>query len=61
MSKVYPTAATPDDLLKDGQVIMSGGFGVGDIPDELIAAVRDSGVKDLITVSDNAARNATRT
>jgi 3-oxoacid CoA-transferase subunit A len=61
MSKVYPTAAAPDALLKDGQVIMSGGFGVGDIPDGLIAAVRDSGVKDLITVSDNAARNATRT
>jgi 3-oxoacid CoA-transferase subunit A len=56
MSKVYPTAAAAlDDLLKDGQVIMSGGFGVNGIPDVLIAAVRDSGVKDLITVSNNAA------
>jgi 3-oxoacid CoA-transferase subunit A len=56
MSKVYPTAAAAlDDLLKDGQVIMSGGFGVNGIPDVLIAAVRDCGVKDLITVSNNAA------
>jgi 3-oxoacid CoA-transferase subunit A len=56
MNKVYPTAAAAlDDLLKDGQVIMSGGFGVSGIPDELIAAVRDSGIKELITVSNNAA------
>jgi 3-oxoacid CoA-transferase subunit A len=56
MSKVYPTAAAAlDDLLKDGQVIMSGGFGFSGIPDELIAAVYDSGVKDLTTVSNNAA------
>ncbi|MGF6603818.1 3-oxoacid CoA-transferase subunit A [Paraburkholderia sp. GAS448] len=56
MSKVYPTAAAAlDGLLKDGQVMMSGGFGICGIPTELIAAVRDSGVKDLITVSNNAA------
>jgi 3-oxoacid CoA-transferase subunit A len=56
MSRVYPTAAAAlDGLLKDGQMIMSGGFGVCGIPAELIAAVRDSGVKDLITVSNNAA------
>jgi 3-oxoacid CoA-transferase subunit A len=56
MSKVYPTAAAAlDGLLKDGQMIMSGGFGVCGIPAELIAAVRDSRVKDLITVSNNAA------
>jgi 3-oxoacid CoA-transferase subunit A len=56
MSKVYPTAAAAlDGLLKDGQVMMSGGFGICGIPAELIAAVRDSGVKDLITVSNNAA------
>jgi 3-oxoacid CoA-transferase subunit A len=56
MSKVYPTAAAAlADLLKDRQVIMAGGFGVSGLPDELIAAVRDSGVKDLITVSNNAA------
>jgi 3-oxoacid CoA-transferase subunit A len=56
MSKVYPTAAAAlDGLLKDGQVMMSGGFGICGVPTELIAAVRDSGVKDLITVSNNAA------
>jgi 3-oxoacid CoA-transferase subunit A len=56
MSKVYPTAAAAlDGLLKDGQVMMSGGFGICGIPTELIAAVRDSGVKELITVSNNAA------
>jgi 3-oxoacid CoA-transferase subunit A len=56
MSKVYPTAAAAlDGLLKDGQVMMSGGFGICGIPTELIAAVRDSGVKGLITVSNNAA------
>jgi len=54
MSKVYPTAAALDDLLKDGQVIMSGGFGVSGIPDELIAVVRDSGVRGLTTISNNA-------
>jgi 3-oxoacid CoA-transferase subunit A len=55
MSKVYPTAAAAlDGLLKDGQLIMAGGFGVGGIPAELIAAVRDSGVQGLTTVSNNA-------
>jgi 3-oxoacid CoA-transferase subunit A len=56
MSKVYPTAAAAlDGLLKDGQTIMSGGFGVAGIPDKLIAVVRDSGVRELTTVSNNAA------
>jgi 3-oxoacid CoA-transferase subunit A len=56
MSKVYPTtAAALDGLLKDDQMIMSGGFGVSGIPAELIAAVRDSGVRGLTTVSNNAA------
>ena len=56
MNKVYPTAAAAlDGLLKDGQMIMCGGFGVSGMPDELIGAVRDSGVKGLITVSNNAA------
>jgi 3-oxoacid CoA-transferase subunit A len=56
MSKVYPTtAAALDGLLKDDQMIMSGGFGVSGIPAELIAVVRDSGVRGLTTVSNNAA------
>ncbi len=56
MSKVCPTtAAALDYLLKDGQMIMSGGFGVSSIPAELIAAVRDSGVQGLTSVSNNAA------
>jgi 3-oxoacid CoA-transferase subunit A len=56
MSKVYSTASVAlDGLLKDGQMFMVGGFGVSGIPAELIAAVRDSGVHGLTTVSNNAA------
>ena len=60
MSKVYPTAAAAlEGLLKDGQMIMSGGFGICGIPAELILAVRDSGVKGLTAVSNNAALDGT--
>ena len=41
-------------LLRDGMTIMAGGFGLCGIPESLIAAVRDSGVKDLTVVSNNA-------
>ncbi|WP_206995780.1 CoA transferase subunit A [Trinickia mobilis] len=55
MGKVFPTAAAAlDGLLRDGQMIMAGGFGICGLPDELIEAVRDSGVRDLTTVSNNA-------
>ena len=41
-------------LLRDGMTIMAGGFGLCGIPETLIAAVRDSGVKDLTVISNNA-------
>ncbi|MBC9177071.1 CoA transferase subunit A [Pseudoroseomonas ludipueritiae] len=55
MRKVYPDARTAlDGLLRDGMLIHSGGFGLSGIPAALIAAIRDSGVKDLTVVSNNA-------
>jgi 3-oxoacid CoA-transferase subunit A len=41
-------------VLKDGMTIMSGGFGLCGIPSVLIEAVRESGVKDLTVISNNA-------
>ena len=41
-------------LLRDGMTIMAGGFGLCGIPESLIAAVRDSDVKDLTVISNNA-------
>jgi len=40
-------------VLFDGMTIMSGGFGVCGIPENLIAAIRESGVKELTVVSNN--------
>ena len=55
MSKVYPDArAALADLLRDGMMIHAGGFGLSGIPSLLIGAIRDSGVKDLTFVSNNA-------
>jgi 3-oxoacid CoA-transferase subunit A len=55
MKKVYPDARTAlADVLKDGMLIMSGGFGLCGIPETLIQAIRDSGVKNLTVVSNNA-------
>ncbi len=54
-NEVYPDAAAAlDGLLFDGMTIMSGGFGLCGIPELLIAALRDSGVKDLTFISNNA-------
>ena len=53
--KIYPTAeAALDGLLRDGMLIASGGFGLCGIPERLLDAVRDSGVKDLTFASNNA-------
>ena len=53
--KLYPDAASAlDGLLKDGLLIACGGFGLCGIPERLIDAVRDSGVKDLTFASNNA-------
>jgi 3-oxoacid CoA-transferase subunit A len=55
MNKVYPDArAALAGLLKDGMTIMAGGFGLCGIPESLILAIRDSGVKNLTVVSNNA-------
>lgn len=55
MNKVYPSAAAAlADVVKDGQIIAVGGFGLCGIPEALIAALRDLGVKDLTCVSNNA-------
>jgi 3-oxoacid CoA-transferase subunit A len=55
MKKVYPDArAALAGLLKDGMLIMAGGFGLCGIPESLIKAIRESGVKNLTVVSNNA-------
>jgi 3-oxoacid CoA-transferase subunit A len=55
MNKVYPSAAAAlADVVKDGQTIAVGGFGLCGIPEALITALRDSGVKGLTCVSNNA-------
>ncbi|MDT7951864.1 MAG: CoA transferase subunit A [Acetobacteraceae bacterium] len=54
-NKVYPDAkAALAGLLHDGMLIMAGGFGLCGIPTALIEAIRDSGVKDLTFISNNA-------
>jgi 3-oxoacid CoA-transferase subunit A len=55
MKKVYSDAQTAlAGLLKDGMMIMAGGFGLCGIPETLIKAICDSGVKNLTVVSNNA-------
>ena len=55
MKKVYPGArAALEGVLFDGMTVMSGGFGLCGIPENLIAALRDSGVKNLTVISNNA-------
>ena len=55
MRKVFPGAsAALEGVLFDGMTIMSGGFGLCGIPENLILALRDSGVKDLTVISNNA-------
>lgn len=54
MNKVFSDAkAALDGLLFDGMTIMSGGFGLCGIPEHLILALRDSGVKDITVISNN--------
>ena len=55
MKKVYAGAAEAlDGVLRDGMLIAAGGFGLSGIPELLIAAIRDAGVKDLTVASNNA-------
>jgi 3-oxoacid CoA-transferase subunit A len=55
MDKVYPDAASAlAGIVKDGQTIAVGGFGLCGIPEALIGALRDSGVQNLTAISNNA-------
>jgi 3-oxoacid CoA-transferase subunit A len=55
MNKVFKTPEEAmEGLCKDGMTVMSGGFGLCGIPENLIAALRDSGAKDLTVISNNA-------
>ena len=54
-SKVFPDAASAlRDVVKDGMTLMCGGFGACGIPENLIGALHDSGVRNLTVVSNNA-------
>jgi 3-oxoacid CoA-transferase subunit A len=55
MNKVYANAAQAlAGVVKDGQLFAVGGFGLCGIPEALIAALRDSGVKNITCISNNA-------
>ncbi|HNR77632.1 MAG TPA: CoA transferase subunit A [Parvularculaceae bacterium] len=55
MEKIQKDARSAlDGLLFDGMTIMAGGFGLCGIPENLILAIRDSGVKNLTVISNNA-------
>src|SRR3982751_6227254 len=55
MKKLYPNAAAAlKGIVKDGQTIAIGGFGLCGIPEALIAGLPDSGVKGLTAISNNA-------
>jgi 3-oxoacid CoA-transferase subunit A len=53
--KIFPNAASAlQGLLHDGMIIMSGGFGLCGIPENLLLALRDSSIKNLTVISNNA-------
>ncbi|MFZ9180202.1 MAG: CoA transferase subunit A, partial [Limnohabitans sp.] len=55
MNKIFPSAAEAlKDIVADGQLMAVGGFGLCGIPEALIAALRDTGVKNLTLISNNA-------
>jgi len=54
MNKVYPDASSAlEGLLFDNMTVMAGGFGLCGIPEHLIVAMRDAGVKDITVISNN--------
>ena len=54
-NKVFQSAADAlQDIVKDGQTLAVGGFGLCGIPEALIAALKDTGVKQLTCISNNA-------
>jgi 3-oxoacid CoA-transferase subunit A len=55
MNKIYPSAAAAlAGIVHDGQLLAVGGFGLCGIPEALIEALKDSGVKNLTVISNNA-------
>jgi 3-oxoacid CoA-transferase subunit A len=55
VNKIYPNAAAAlDGVVRDGQLMAVGGFGLCGIPEALIEALKASGVKDLTVISNNA-------
>ncbi len=54
MNKVVRDAREAIADVQDGATIMMGGFGICGIPENLIRAIRDKGVKDLVVISNNA-------
>ena len=55
MNKLYPSAeAALSGVIKDGQLLGVGGFGLCGIPEALIDALKDSGVQNLTVISNNA-------
>jgi 3-oxoacid CoA-transferase subunit A len=55
MNKVYPDASTAlAGVLRDDMTIMAGGFGLCGIPEALILAIRESGIRGLTVISNNA-------
>ncbi|MCB4861142.1 succinyl-CoA--3-ketoacid-CoA transferase, partial [Sphingobium sp. PNB] len=55
VNKLYPDAASAlEGLLFDGMYLCAGGFGLCGIPERLIDAIRDSGVRELTIASNNA-------
>lgn len=54
MSKVFPSALEAIHDIPDGATLMAGGFGLCGIPENLIAAVREKGIRDLTFISNNA-------
>lgn len=55
MNKIYPSAsAALADIVRDGQTLAVGGFGLCGIPEALIAALRDTGAQQLTCISNNA-------
>ena len=55
MNKVYPSAAAAlEGIVRDGQLLAVGGFGLCGIPEALIDALQATGAKDLTVISNNA-------
>jgi 3-oxoacid CoA-transferase subunit A len=55
LNKIFPSAAEAlKGVVKDGQLLAVGGFGLCGIPETLIEALKDSGVMNLTVISNNA-------